>query len=74
MYQTVQYLCEITFSPHDSESELLFLDKLVVFYYFLTEPEVFQGLLWSSSLTGTNCWKEQNVYRAIVNNRLSIAK
>lgn len=43
-------------------------------YNFLTELEVFQGLLRTDSSWKKNCRREQNVYRAIVNNRLSIVR
>lgn len=48
-----------TFYQHHSESELLFLDDLVEFLYFLTEPEVFQDLLCSQLLLGQTAGKSR---------------
>lgn len=65
MHPSAQYLREIPLPRHDSESELLFLDELAVFRYFLTGPEVFQGLLrtgssWNKLLERRECLQKHH--------------
>lgn len=73
MYQAAQYLCEITF-PRTTVNQ-----NDCSWMNVYCSPTSWQSLKSSRASCGppplgTNCWREQSVYRAIINNRLSAVR